>query len=268
MKSPPGLSIMIRVPSRSDKKQTRQKAGLFFGAPAGTRTPDTLLKRQVLYRLSYWGMSSEHALLGFGFAKGLERHPPNRNPAKRFRFGKEEGTYGYGAFPALTETGEAEWSKFLLTWWLGWRDSNPLYRSQSPVCYHYTTSHCRRKPGPAPPASASWWGGIWGSNPRHPEPQSGALPTELIPPYLSAQIPARPIQTQGQGPEVVFLSRSPFGEAILKPRAAQRRLVMASLAKHKAQRSGFVFERKEELTDMELSRLLRKPGKRNGVSFS
>ena len=24
--------------------------------------------------------------------------------------------------------------------WLGWRDSNPLYRSQSPVCYHYTTS--------------------------------------------------------------------------------------------------------------------------------
>ena len=26
-------------------------------------------------------------------------------------------------------------------------------------------------------------GGIWGSNPRHPEPQSGALPTELIPPY-------------------------------------------------------------------------------------
>ena len=27
------------------------------------------------------------------------------------------------------------------------------------------------------------WGGIWGSNPRHPEPQSGALPTELIPPY-------------------------------------------------------------------------------------
>ena len=28
---------------------------LLFGAPAGTRTPDTLLKRQVLYLLSYWG---------------------------------------------------------------------------------------------------------------------------------------------------------------------------------------------------------------------
>ena len=33
----------------------------------------------------------------------------------------------------------------------------------------------------------SLWGGIWGSNPRHPEPQSGALPTELIPPYLARQ---------------------------------------------------------------------------------
>ena len=61
------------------KKDTRKRVFL-FGAPSGTRTPDTLLKRQVLYLLSYWGG------------------------------------------------------------WLGWRDSNPLYRSQSPVCYHYTTS--------------------------------------------------------------------------------------------------------------------------------
>ena len=28
---------------------------VFFGAPAGIRTPDTLLKRQVLCLLSYWG---------------------------------------------------------------------------------------------------------------------------------------------------------------------------------------------------------------------
>ena len=33
-------------------------------------------------------------------------------------------------------------------------------------------------------AVAGKWGGIWGSNPRHPEPQSGALPTELIPPNM------------------------------------------------------------------------------------
>jgi hypothetical protein len=27
------------------------------------------------------------------------------------------------------------------------------------------------------------WGGMWDSNPRHPEPQSGALPPELMPPW-------------------------------------------------------------------------------------
>ncbi len=30
------------------------KRGFFDGEPAGIRTPDTLLKRQVLCRLSYW----------------------------------------------------------------------------------------------------------------------------------------------------------------------------------------------------------------------
>lgn len=32
-------------------------------------------------------------------------------------------------------------------------------------------------------AGAKFWGGRRGSNPRHPEPQSGALPAELRPPY-------------------------------------------------------------------------------------
>ena len=54
------------------------------------------------------------------------------------------------------------------------------------MCYHYTTSHypgpLTQKTGTAGP-ELLMWGGIWGSNPRHPEPQSGALPTELIPPY-------------------------------------------------------------------------------------
>ena len=50
------------------------------GDPSGTRTPDPLLKRQLLYLLSYQVL------------------------------------------------------------WQGRRDSNPLYRSQSPVCYRYTTS--------------------------------------------------------------------------------------------------------------------------------
>ena len=30
---------------------------------------------------------------------------------------KEEGACGYGAFAALTETAEAEWSRLLPTWW-------------------------------------------------------------------------------------------------------------------------------------------------------
>ena len=30
------------------------------------------------------------------------------------------------------------------------------------------------------------WGDRWGSNPRQPEPQSGALPTELRSPAVSA----------------------------------------------------------------------------------
>ena len=135
-----------------------------------------------------------------------------------FRFGKEEGERIRAAFAAPSETAEAEPSELPLTW-LGWRDSNPLYRSQSPVCYHYTTSQCSHKPRPAPPASARFqWGGIWGSNPRHPEPQSGALPTELIPPYLSARRTARPIINSKQSLEVVFLLHSPPGEAISKQR--------------------------------------------------
>ena len=143
----------------------------FSGAPAGTRTPDTLLKRQVLYLLSYWGG------------------------------------------------------------WLGWRDSNPLYRSQSPVCYHYTTSQYFCEKGRRRRPFRNLWGGIWGSNPRHPEPQSGALPTELIPPNFEL-FPCSPRMT-----------KSKPGEA------------------------GSIWRRKKEPADMELSRRLRKPRKRNAAGF-
>ena len=34
------------------------------------------------------------------------------------------------------------------------------------------------------------WGGRWDSNPRRPDPQSGALPTELRPPRLMCAVPA------------------------------------------------------------------------------
>ena len=47
----------LRLPGSDQKKSPRQKARRFLGAPAGIRTPDTLLKRQVLCLLSYWGIS-------------------------------------------------------------------------------------------------------------------------------------------------------------------------------------------------------------------
>ena len=51
----PGINLDSLGAAR--KKSPRQKARRFFGAPAGIRTPDTLLKRQVLCLLSYWGIS-------------------------------------------------------------------------------------------------------------------------------------------------------------------------------------------------------------------
>ena len=39
------------------------------------------------------------------------------------------------------------------------------------------------KSGALPLGDIPKWGGRWDSNPRQPEPQSGALPTELRPPY-------------------------------------------------------------------------------------
>ncbi len=152
-----------------------------FGAPAGTRTPDTLLKRQVLYLLSYWGGSVfSHPCRRmdrfFFFAAMLAQgSSPSQIKTQRsgFDLEKEGGSCGYRAFAASldrraflarrhapSQTAEAAWSSFLLTLWLGWRDSNPLYRSQSPVCYHYTTSQnafCEKRPAlPAFPRSVGW----------------------------------------------------------------------------------------------------------------
>ena len=43
---------------RNPKRKTRFQRVFLFGDPAEIRTPDTLLKRQVLCRLSYWVMKS------------------------------------------------------------------------------------------------------------------------------------------------------------------------------------------------------------------
>ena len=54
----PPLSQGVFVLPGVQNKGTRivSRLAYNYGAPAGTRTPDTLLKRQVLYLLSYWGM--------------------------------------------------------------------------------------------------------------------------------------------------------------------------------------------------------------------
>ena len=46
----------IRVSTEEPTKKTVTRTVFFVGAPAGTRIPDTLIKSQVLYRLSYRGM--------------------------------------------------------------------------------------------------------------------------------------------------------------------------------------------------------------------
>ena len=44
--------IGCRFSPRRAKRYATQRVVYLFGAPSGIRTPDTLLKRQVLYRLS------------------------------------------------------------------------------------------------------------------------------------------------------------------------------------------------------------------------
>ena len=53
----------------NDKRPDTQMGIWSFGDPPEIRTPDTLLKRQVLCLLSYWGMS-----LIFGWDGGTRTH--------------------------------------------------------------------------------------------------------------------------------------------------------------------------------------------------
>ena len=101
---------------------------LQYGDPAGIRTPDPLLKRQLLCRLSY---------------RVKTLWPP---PGRREK-------------------------------WLGRLDSNQRMRESKslalPLGYAPMWKENR---GPGQPRSPVFvWGGRWDSNPRHPEPQSGAL---------------------------------------------------------------------------------------------
>ena len=113
------------------------------GDPAGIRTPDTLLKRQVLCLLSYWVI--------FIF--------PHKSKA-RFRFARRSlRKVEILAHPRRAKIGTCRSRPT----WLGWQDSNLQYQSQSLVCYRYTTSHHRlRQRGRhcRPPAFLGWEMGL------------------------------------------------------------------------------------------------------------
>ena len=137
-------------------------------------------------------------------------------------------------------------------------------RSQSPVPYHLATSQSGNMQGTGTIPNPLTWGGIWGSNPRHPEPQSGALPTELIPPYCTRV---------GSGAGAPGGTRTPgllLRRQLLYPAELLAHIVPATNANNHqitAQHSGFDLERRKEITDVQLSLLFRKPRKRNGVNF-
>jgi hypothetical protein len=57
------------------------------------------------------------------------------------------------------------------------------------------------------------WGGRWDSNPRRPESQSGALPTELRPPSSNHRLLVCACGAPGRITPVPFHGRRPFGPA-------------------------------------------------------
>ena len=71
-----GINFSNKIVMRKQKKRRKTQSfnGVNSGDPAGIRTPDTLLKRQVLCRLSYW-------IKKYGVGKGTRTlDPRNHNP--------------------------------------------------------------------------------------------------------------------------------------------------------------------------------------------
>ena len=57
-------AAMVKTTKKLSDTCQIQVSDNFFYAPAGTRTPDTRLKRAVLYLLSYWGKLKEAGTAG------------------------------------------------------------------------------------------------------------------------------------------------------------------------------------------------------------
>ena len=158
------------------------------GDPAGTRTPDPRLKRQLLYRLSYWVIFE---------LKRLRCAPeppkaalPNRNPAKRFLFGarskrsgadirrlrrmqrsgngaparaQRSGSRGErrstGAKRGMADRPFRDGADFATTW-QGWLDSNQRMRESKSLALPlgYTPIYRCRPEQQLRPAALTWGG--------------------------------------------------------------------------------------------------------------
>ena len=148
------------------------------GDPAGARTPDNRLKRQVLYQLSYRVRSISRQAIGnrplkalnpqkavFSFLRKRKKEPADVefSAGPQAGNGTEQVSFDDVAGMAGIEPAMRESKSRALTAWL-----HPFVKPQG-------RSRCS---GPV-----AFWGGRRDSNPRHSEPQSDALPTELRPPY-------------------------------------------------------------------------------------
>ena len=187
---PSSFSELSPFLSPRPPKRKAPRMGCFsFGDPAGARTPDNRLKRQVLYLLSYRVRSLLCCLLyaglrhsGTGPVRGLSRFGPgwsqapfpsdsgwslglrpHRSPSLRSKLACSPCLHASLAGMAGIEPAMRESKSRALTAWL-----HPFIKPQG-------RSRCS---GPV-----AFWGGRRDSNPRHSEPQSDALPTELRPPY-------------------------------------------------------------------------------------
>ncbi len=110
----------------AEKPSSRCGSRVSCGDPAGIRTPDPLLKRQLLCQLSY-----------------------------RIIFCCKP--------PAGGEK------------WQGRLDSNQRMRESKSLALPLGYAPMRKAGTGGGPDPLLFWGGRWDSNPRHPEPQSGAL---------------------------------------------------------------------------------------------
>ena len=93
LKNAPRLVSVGSISCRHETSSRPVWGGCLSGAPAGTRTPDTLLKRQVLYLLSYWGRysfssaSPKSKAAAFDLERKKEPEDAQLSPPRRKRSG-------------------------------------------------------------------------------------------------------------------------------------------------------------------------------------